>query len=106
MGLTRTKDLVRDSDIAADAAIDKAKLGTGIVKATIIAGGAAGDHTVSGIATGDNLVAVLHVDFTDASETGTDITGEFTISAADTINNTGGTDSTGGFLVVVYEDRT
>ena len=106
MGLTRTKDLVRDSDIAADAAIDKAKLGTGIVKATIIAGGAAGDHTVGGIATGDNLVAVLHVDFTDASETGTDITSEFTISAADTINNAGGTDSTGGFLVVVYEDRT
>lgn len=69
---------------------------------TIIAGGAAGNHTVTGIATGDTLVSVLHVDFTDASETGDDVTAEFTISAADTINNMGGTDTTGGFLVVTY----
>jgi len=106
MGLIRTIDLVRDVEIADDAAIAHTKLGTGVVKATIVAGGAAGDHTVTGIATGDTLVAVLHVDFTDASETGADITGEFSISAADTINNAGGTDTSGGFLIVVYEDRT
>lgn len=72
------------------------------VKTTIVAGGAAGDHTVTGIKTRDILVSVLHQDYTDASETGADITGEFSISAADTINNAAGTDTTGGFLVVTY----
>lgn len=72
------------------------------VKTTIIAGGAAGNHTVTGIKTRDTLVAVLHSDYTDASETGQNLTSEFSISAADTINNTGGTDTTGGFLVVTY----
>jgi hypothetical protein len=75
---------------------------------TIIAGGAAGDHTVTGIKKGDKLVSVLHVDFTDASETGNDITTEFggngkIIEKDDTINNTGGTATTGGFLLVAWE---
>lgn len=115
MGLERTVDqkltgeiadgAVTDAKVASDAAIAHTKLGTGMVKATIIAGGAAGDHTVSGIRATDALVAVLFVDFTDASETGSDITGEFTISGDDTINNGGGTDTTGGFLIVIYEDR-
>lgn len=72
------------------------------VTTTIIAGGAAGAHTVTGIKTRDTLVSVLHVDFTDASETGANITAEFTISAADTIDNTGGTATTGGFLIVTF----
>lgn len=82
------------------------RLLTAAVKTTIIAGGAAGDHTVAGIAVGDALRAVLHVDFTDASETGADITSEFTITGANTINNTGGTATTDGFLIVVWEDLT
>lgn len=72
------------------------------VKTTIVAGGAAGDHTVTGIKARDTLVSVLHQDYTDASETGDDLTGEFSISADDTINNGGGTATTGGFLVVTY----
>jgi len=116
MGLERTIDrkltdeiadgAITNAKVASDAAIAATKLGAGAVKATIIAGGAAGDHTVTGIAVGDSLVAVLHVDFTDVSETGADITSEFSISGASTINNTGGTATTGGFLVVVWEDRT
>jgi len=116
MGLLRTKDLVLnqeiadgaidDAKVAAAAAIAKTKLGTGIVKAVLIAGGAAGAHTVTRIATGDSLVAVLHIDATDASEAYNDLTAEFSISAADTINNAGGTNTTGGGLIVVYEDRT
>jgi len=69
---------------------------------TIIAGGAAGNHTVTGIKTTDTLVAVIEMDFTDASETGADLLSEFTISAANTINNAAGTDTTGGFLLVTY----
>lgn len=72
------------------------------VKTTIIAGGAAGAHTVTGIKTRDTLVSVLHLDMTDASETGVNRTAEFSITAANTIDNTGGTATTGGFLVVTY----
>jgi len=35
-----------------------------------------------------------------------DLTAEFEITAANTINNAGGTDTTGAVLVVVYEDLT
>jgi len=96
---------VNNAKVASDAAIAHTKLGTGMVKATVIAGGAAGDHTVTGISTSDSLVAVLYDDLADAGESLTDITSEFSITAADTINNAGGTDTTGGALIVVYEDR-
>lgn len=72
------------------------------IRQTIVGGGAAGNHTVTGIKTRDTLVSVLHVDMTDASETGANRTAEFTITADNTINNTGGTATTGGFLVVTW----
>lgn len=62
---------------------------------TIVAGAAAGDVTVTGIKTTDKLVAVLDI-------AGTDLTSEFTISAADTINNVGGTSSAASQLIVAY----
>lgn len=79
----------------------------GFLKVAVVAGGAAGDFTVTGISTTDQLVSVLYftgagTDITDLS----DLTGEFSISAADTINNTGGTATTGGKLVVIYFDLT
>ena len=104
---------IQDAKVAVDAAIAHTKLGTDAVKSTIIAGGAAGNHTVTGISTGDALVAVLKLDFTltdgtpnTRAWTVSDLTGEFSISAADTINNAGGTDTTGAALLVLYEDRT
>lgn len=123
---------LQDAKVAADAAIAHTKLGTGIVKSTIIAGGAAGAHTVTGIATGDNLVAVLALKGNVPADTSattevaeinagghlavgaggaidlaiSDLTSEFSISGADTIDNTGGTDTTDYALVVIYEDRT
>jgi len=96
---------VNNAKVDAAAAIAHTKLGTGTVKATLIAGGAAGDHTVTGITTDDSLVAVLQIDATDASETYANLTAEFSITAANTINNTGGTNTTGSGLLVVYEDR-
>lgn len=66
-----------------------------------IAGAGAGNHTVTGIKTTDTLVAVLHSD--DTSHAVTDKTSEYTISAADTINNTSGTDSTGSHVIVVSQ---
>lgn len=73
---------------------------------TVIAGGAAGDHTVTGIALGDRLVTVLFDTLADTGEALTDITDEFSITADDTINNAGGTDTTDGALIVLYEDKT
>jgi len=85
----------------------------GAVRTTVIDGGAAGDHAVSGIEVGDALRSVLKLDFTlaeGAPNTRTwnasDLTSEFSINGADTINNGGGTDTTGSILVVVYEDLT
>ena len=70
------------------------------VYSTVIAGGSAGDHTVTGINTGDTLVAVLHLDMGGNAET--DLTSQFTISAADTINNAAGTDTSSDTLIVTY----
>lgn len=85
----------------------------GAVKTTVIDGGAAGDRTVTGIAVGDALRSVLKLDFTLAEGApnvrtwaAADLTSEFAITAANTINNAGGTDTTGAVLVVVYEDLT
>lgn len=75
---------------------------------TVIGGGSAGNHTVTGIRTQDVLKAVVGFTFNEgAPNTGTarDLTSEFTISAANTINNTGGTDTTGGILFVFYDDK-
>ena len=59
-----------------------------------VAGGSAGDLTATGVLTTDRLKYVLNL--TDS----TDVTVEFTISAADTINNTGGTATTGDLLLI------
>lgn len=72
------------------------------VKTTVVAGAAAGNRTVTGIKTRDKLVAVLFHDATDVSETLADRTSEFTITADNTINNSAGTTSAGGFLVVTW----
>jgi len=70
----------------------------------VISGGvAAGNHTVTGIKTRDTLKSVLY-----AIGAGNDVmdvvnlTSEFSISAVDTINNMGGTNTTGGKLIVTY----
>lgn len=94
--------IARAAEVAAGAG-GKAVTGAGTKTATID-GGAAGNHTVTGILTTDRLVSVLRADVSAGNVVNLiDITSEFTISAADTINNTGGTDTTGDRLVVIYE---
>ncbi len=65
------------------------------LRQTIVAGAAAGDITVTGIEVGDKLVSVLDI-------AGVDLTSEFTVTAADTINNDGGTSSAASFVIVTY----
>lgn len=74
------------------------------IRQTVIAGGAAGAHTVTGIKTRDVLKSVVHLEVgaavgVDGAE---DLTDEFTISDTDEIDNTGGTDTSDGFLVIMY----
>jgi|GEM_PF-6886331 len=73
------------------------------LKATVVAGAAAGNVTVTGIAADDTLIAVLHLDMGGNAET--DLTSEFSITAANTINNTGGTATTNDTLLVLYFDK-
>lgn len=70
-------------------------------KRSLIAGGTAGDRTVTGIATADRLASVLH--FTTGGAVA-DLTAEFSITAANTINNDGGTDTSSDQLLVIWED--
>ncbi len=74
------------------------------LKVALVAGGAAGNHTVSGIATEDRLVAVLHASTAVSIATVADLTSEFSIASANTINNTT-TDTSSDQLWVVWEDR-
>lgn len=76
----------------------------GATRIALVAGGAAGDHTVTGIAPGDELISVLEQD--GATGILTDLTGEFSITGADTINNGGGTDTDGDQLLITYADQT
>lgn len=92
---------VTTSHMANDS-VTKAKVGEQLVKAALIAGGAAGNHTVTGIATADNLVMVLH----NTAGVFADLTSEFIISAANTINNAAGTDTSSDQLLVIYQDNT
>jgi len=79
------------------------------IKMFMVAGGSAGSHTITGITTADKLLGVTSILPTAAQLstcvlTSDDITTECTISAADTIDNTGGTDTTGALLLVLYAD--
>lgn len=75
------------------------------IKTAVIAGGSAGDLTVTGIATTDRLVAVIRLDrdATAANVNLGNLTSEFSITATNTINNAGGTATTGDALLVIYE---
>jgi hypothetical protein len=93
------------ADIAPNS-ITNSMLAGGFMNVTLVAGGAAGNHTVTGIATGDELVFVGHLSTAAAIATLADLTSEFTVSAADTINNAAGTDTTNDQLMVIWLDLT
>lgn len=86
----------------------------GTTKTAVISGGTAGALTVTGLAASDELVSVIRFDV--ASDSGTsatgnkvqdviDLTSEFSVSAANTIDNTGGTNTTGDKLMVIYRQK-
>jgi hypothetical protein len=98
-----------DSSIACLCTLINSKgedVGAGKLRTAVVAGGAAGNITVTGIATLDELVSVIHCTAGGAVDGDfADLTSQFTISAANTINNTAGTNTTGNKLIVIYRDR-
>lgn len=70
----------------------------GELRVRTVAGAAAGNITVTGINAGDKLVAVQRV-----NAAGADLVSEFSVTADDTINNTGGTATTGMTLLVMWQ---
>ena len=77
---------------------------TGVpIGAALVDGAAAGDVTVSGVEAQDKLLAVYSLtSSTDVLSTA-DLTDEFSVSADDTIDNTDGTSSANGALLVIWQ---
>ena len=68
-----------------------------------IAGGSAGNHTLTGIAVEDVLNGVIYVPSDGTNLTAvSDLGSEFTILDDDVIENAGHTDTTGGYLIVSW----
>jgi adhesin HecA-like repeat protein len=67
------------------------------LRSRTVAGAVAGNLTVAGIKTTD-VLKVVHL----VSAAGPNLVAEFTITAADTINNTGGTSTAGGVVLVQW----
>lgn len=77
------------------------------VRLSCIKGSTAGTFTLTGIAVSDAIMSVIKVRQSTggiAWNSVDDITTEFSISAANTITNTGGTNSTLALLLVLWAD--
>jgi hypothetical protein len=85
--------------------VAKTALPSGFSKVTLVNGGAAGNHTVTGIVAGDEIVFVAHISTAASVATIADLTSEFTAGAG-VINNAAGTDTTSDQLMVFWVDRT
>jgi hypothetical protein len=69
----------------------------------VVTGGVAGNLTATGIATTSKLLSVVQFLGAGTAVTGlADLTSQFSIASANTINNTGGTNTTGSQLLVTW----
>ena len=77
------------------------------LKEAFIKGGTAGTFTLTGIATTDHLKSVWKIEFgtNGVIATCADLSSEFSISAANTITNASGTNSTGAVLAAHWYDK-
>jgi len=105
---TATRALFADgfvnSALLAAQSVLKTHLAGKFMAQAVISGGSAGDHTVTGISIGDELIYVYEQNGTSGLIT--DLTSEFSITKSDTINNTGGTSTSSDKLLVLYLDLT
>lgn len=79
------------------------------VKEAVVGGGSAGDHTLDtsyGLASDDVLGQVYYIELSGVLVKATgDVTDEFSITGANTLNNTGGTDLSGTIVHVKFYDQ-
>jgi len=76
------------------------------LKFALIVGGAAGALTVTGIKKGDVLKLVMGTTVASPTFTPTaNLTSQFTVTADNTIDNTGGTATTAALLLVIWVSR-
>ena len=79
----------------------------GVPKHALVNGDVAGDITVTGIKLGDRLDEVIEYVYVAMVTTDIlDLTGEFTITGDDTIDNTGGSNTSGNKLLVRWTKLT
>ena len=86
------------------------------LRMAVVNGGAAGNLTVTGISTDDIIERIFAAAFTinaatpadnspiDLTASAGDLTSQFSVTAADTINNTGGTTTANNIVFVLYWD--
>lgn len=96
-----TQHDVADSQSAV--AMNLLEMGGRRTKYFVADGAAAGNVTVTGVATTDTLLFVGVFTTKASIATFADLTSEFTISATDTLNNTGGTSTANNQLLVVVD---
>ena len=95
------------SALATASTVAATQLVGGFSKHALVAGAAAGDVTVTAIKAGDELDEVIYYVGAGVAVTNvSDLTAEFTITADGKINNTSGTASTGGKLLVRWTKLT
>ncbi len=86
--------------------IEKDGLPVGGVRLSLLTGAVAGSHAMSDVTASDELVGVLYFPGAGVAVVNVlDLSAEFAISGAGTIDNTGGTNTTGGKLAVLWLDR-
>lgn len=78
------------------------------IRQAVIAGGAAGELTCTGIEPTSTLISVVRLnrDATAANINVDDLTSEFSVSDQDKVTNLGGTATTGDTLIVTWMDNT
>lgn len=70
------------------------------LRSRLVTGAAAGNLTVTGIKAGDRLLVVQ-----DMTVAGANLASEFTVTADNTINNTGGTSTATHLTLIQWEAR-
>jgi hypothetical protein len=77
------------------------------IRLSAVKGSTAGNFTITGITTSDAIMSVIKVRYSTGGivvNSVADLSSEFSVTAANTINNTSGTNSTNAVLLVMWAD--
>jgi hypothetical protein len=98
---------IKRGDPSIDLGADGIEVGSGNFLMNVIAGGAAGNHTLTGCAVGDEIIGVAYFAKPGYNLTAvSDLTSEFSILDTNVVENAGHTDTASGYLLINWLDRT